>query len=194
MRVVEVDGRTAWKIISSIMGRGHGFWALEASRTPRGHSLVAYVDGVPAGATVYYTIDSPPVRVAVIYYVAVAPWARGRGLGKILVASAEELASRGWRGPVVYTATIAWRNAASVRMFESLGYRVVPFEEVASEDYSLAELLKAATCGYEDYYVALKSEGGVAERLLEHVDWASVDEAYEEVCLKPWLKIQKARI
>ncbi len=193
VRVIESTPREASRIVSSVMGSWHGYWAEAAASTRLGAALVALVAGRPAGAVVYYRIPSHGFEAVVIYYVAVLPWARRRGLGRLLVASAEEHAAITGRAERrVYMATIREGNVASASMFESLDYRVEPVEALAEErGWETARLVEAATCGYEDYYVAARAEPpGDPFSLL----WAAEDSVWsvhEEVCVRPWLRLRR---
>jgi ribosomal-protein-alanine N-acetyltransferase len=81
--------------------------------------LVAERDGEIAGAAiVFFHADH---RVARLYSIAVAPAARGVGLGEALLAAAEREARK--RGRDRFRLEVRTDNAAARRLYERRGYR-----------------------------------------------------------------------
>ena len=177
------DWRLASHIVSSVMGEYHGYYAGWAAEHCGG-GLVALAEGRPAGSVVYYTVETPHARIGVVYYVAVLPRYRGLGLGRILVASAEEV----MRGSDVYVATTSESNVASRRLFHSMGYRV---ESWISLERRLGpaprEVLEMAACAYEDDVVMYKEVAPGALSRIGAGDLRAARNAWDGVCLKPYL-------
>lgn len=136
--VSEEDPPLASHIVSRVMGVGHGYWA--GVGEARGTGLVAWSNGVPLGAAVYY---EPVPGLAIVYYVAVVPAARGAGLGRILVSSVEEHS-----GAEAFLATIGAGNKASLRMFQALGYETGRIRG----DPQARGIIRAACADDDEYY------------------------------------------
>lgn len=81
--------------------------------------IVAERDRVIVGAAVVFFHASH--RIARLYSIAVAPEARGLGLGESLLASAEQLARR--RGSRAMRLEVRTDNAPAQRLYERRGYR-----------------------------------------------------------------------
>lgn len=89
-------------------------------------------------------------KIGVIFYIGILPEYRGKGLGKTLVTRAEEyFKDKG--ATLVIASTRSW-NIPAVKMFKSLGYKVMKKEKVKA---SIIELLDA----YEDDLVVCKEIG-----------------------------------
>jgi GNAT superfamily N-acetyltransferase len=188
VRVVS-NGRLASRIVSSVMGEYHGYYAGWAARTC-GEGLVAMVNDEPAGAAVYYRVEGNGRSIGVIYYVAVLRDYRRMGLGRILVASAEEAL-----GDVdVYVATTSESNVASRRLFSSMGYRVESWEAFeARTSPATAEALYLAACAYEDDIVMYKEAWRGALKGLGAAMLRAAQEAWDELCLKPYVLRRASR-
>ncbi len=181
-------------IISSIieeeMGWLHSYYAVESVRRGLSKTLVAFIDNVPVGVGVYYVINGGFVRVCVHYYIVVRREYRGRGLGKILVTSIEEI-NRRVHG---FIATTTYENLISRKLFSSLGYSEYTWdyvEEVLGYK-ALREILRA-TCGFEDDLIMVKS-GNLSPlellRLLSN-ERDVIRFLWENICWKPWLKLNR---
>ena len=81
--------------------------------------LVAERDGAIVGAAVVFFHASH--RIARLYSIAVAPEARGAGIGEELLAAAEREARR--RGRTRFRLEVRTDNAAARRLYERRGYR-----------------------------------------------------------------------
>ena len=86
---------------------------------PEGDVLVAERGGAIAGAAVVFF--HPRHRIARLYSIAVAPEARGAGIGEKLLAAAERNARR--RGRERFRLEVRTENAAARRLYERRGYR-----------------------------------------------------------------------
>lgn len=86
---------------------------------PRADVLVAQRAGVLVGAAVVFSHASH--GIARLYSIAVAPQARGSGVGQALLAAAER-ASRA-RGRARFRLEVRTDNAAARRLYERRGYR-----------------------------------------------------------------------
>jgi ribosomal-protein-alanine N-acetyltransferase len=82
--------------------------------------------GLLGSALVFFREHSPQAR---LYSLATAAAARGRGIGKALLAAAE--ASARERGCTRFRLEVRRDNAAAVRLYETQGYRRI----AALEDY-----------------------------------------------------------
>lgn len=81
--------------------------------------LVADRDGAAVGAAVVFFHAAH--RIARLYSIAVAPEARGSGLGDALLESAERIARR--RGSASMRLEVRADNAVAQRLYERRGYR-----------------------------------------------------------------------
>ncbi|MEB3816538.1 MAG: GNAT family N-acetyltransferase [Desulfurococcales archaeon] len=180
---VRSNKRLASAIISSVMGEYHGYYAGWAAREC-GDGIVAFVDGKPAGAAVYYEARGSRASIGVVYYVAVLPAYRGMGLGKVLVLSAEEL----MRDVDVYLATTTEDNVASHKLFSSLGYQVLSWEALEQRvGHRVAEAFYLASCAYEDEVAMYKgSRPGWLDRLRGE-PLERMHDVWNRVCLRPYL-------
>ncbi len=82
--------------------------------------IVAVRDGVLAGVAVVFFHEAH--RIARLYSIAVAPEARGAGIGEALLAAAERGARA--RGRDRFRLEVRIDNAAARRLYERRGYRV----------------------------------------------------------------------
>lgn len=87
---------------------------------PGAEVLVAERDGAIAGAAVVFFHASH--GIARLYSIAVAPEARGAGVGEALLAAAERAARA--RGREKFRLEVRTDNAAARRLYERRGYRV----------------------------------------------------------------------
>ena len=85
--------------------------------------LVAEQDGRPAGYLVGRWYDGAPA-IGYVYFVAVDPGSRGRGIGRGLVA--ESMRRFAARGATRVFAAIPDDNEASLGLFRSLGFEAAP--------------------------------------------------------------------
>ncbi len=161
--VVEAEGRLR-RFVVELARRSFG--ELDAEWVARGlewdrrwaRTLVLLVDGKPVGFNQVYAWPCCGVTLGVHHYAAVVPEARGRGYGKLLIASGEEVLEE--MGADVFAATLSSRNRASRSMLEALGYHVLGWSEVGEATCeSIVEELLYVTGGYGDDLVALKTAG-----------------------------------
>ncbi|MEB3807194.1 MAG: GNAT family N-acetyltransferase [Desulfurococcales archaeon] len=179
--------RVLEELLTESMGEWHSYYAVEAIRGGIAEYLLAYINGMPRGGVVYYSI---PFRgggdITIIYYVVVSPQARGHDIGRILVLSVEEVT-----GSKAYLATIGEGNVASKRMFESIGYRVYTYDSVEeSHGYVVARKIARASCGYEDSMVAVKP-GETGLGLIADLDEDAVERVFQAICYRPWKKLRR---
>ncbi len=186
MRVVEAGpdaARLVRSMVSSAMGRLHGYYASTVVENGSARVLVAYDgSGKARGVEVFYNASIDGMKACIHYYVVVARGWRGMGIGKVLVLSAEELCRAD-----VYLATTTWENMASRRMFQSLCYEEHAWDEI-EEAYgwdAVSELVKL-TCGYEDDLVLVKP-GKNMEELLKALERRGAPKGvWNRVCYEPW--------
>lgn len=176
-------------VIRASMGRWHHHFA-RSVKDYGGVVLDLIFRGKTVGQSVVYAVDLGYSVLGVIYYIAILPGYRGRGLGKILLASAEEVLSDMKSEHLL--ATISGDNEASLKLFGEMGYQLYSWDQISNRcGKGVAEVIRMITCGYEDDVVALKSalgdpvfpkicdiNGGVAKR------W------WRSACLKPWLDLR----
>lgn len=111
---------------------------------PRAAVLVARGAGgrLLGAATVFFRADSPAGR---LYSIAVAPAARGRGLGAALLQAAEH-AARG-RGATALRLEVSVRNKSALALYRKSGYgilgRVPQYYEDGSDAWRLEKPLPA---------------------------------------------------
>jgi len=187
IRVFE-DSSLALRILSEWLPAYQQVYA-RAALENGGVGLVLEYNGLPVGSAIGYPAGSRGGRVAlgVIYYVYVRPRSRGRGLGKVLVASLEELLSD--MGASLYVASTREDNWSSQRMFESLGYKVFKWWELEEEVGSEAlEALEAAACMYEDEIVMIKPYD---RRVISKLRRSDYEELWYKTCYKPWLDMRR---
>ncbi|MEM0472445.1 MAG: hypothetical protein DJ555_03810 [Desulfurococcaceae archaeon] len=183
------DDFSTLPVIEISMGRWHSYFARAVKRLG-GVTIDLYRSGELVGQSVVYRLDLGSRVLGVIYYIAILPRYRGRGYGRVLLASAEEVLSM--RGVDYFVATISGDNSPSIALFQSMGYSVYSWGEVSKVcGYRAMETLRMETCGYEDDLVAIKRDSGRAS--LEEVCSADGKKArkwWKEACLKPWLIIR----
>ncbi len=189
MLVVKEDKSKAAKVIGDVMGERDSYYALEALNTVEGSvGLVLEHDGRVVGAVAAYPArgEGEAPLLGVIYYVAVYPKYWGRGYGKILVASAEEILEDSVDVDL-FVSTIDSSNERSISLFKSLDYRVYGLEEASSKwGWSPVLGLLHAACSYEEDLIALK---GIS---IDEKIGAITEDSYREVwwhaCYKPWIR------
>jgi ribosomal protein S18 acetylase RimI-like enzyme len=97
---------------------------------PGAEVLVAVRNGDIAGAAIVFFHKSH--RIARLYSIAVAPEARGAGIGEALLAAAERGARA--RGREWFRLEVRTDNAAARRLYERRGYRVFGTKAAYYED------------------------------------------------------------
>lgn len=188
--VIDSDFSTL-PIIEVSMGRWHSYFA-RAVRRFGGFAVDLYRFGELVGQSVLYRLDLGSVVMGVIYYIAVLPSYRGRGYGRVLLASAEEALSMGGVG--YFAATISGDNEPSINLFRSMGYEIYSWGDVTRIcGHRAMEILRMGTCGYEDDLIAIKRDSGAVS--LEDICSADGKKArrwWRETCLKPWLSLRRS--
>ncbi len=171
------------------MGRWHSHFA-RAARKLGGVTIDLYRSGELVGQSVVYRLDLGSRVLGVIYYIAILPRYRGRGYGRVLLASAEEVLSMD--GADYFVATISGDNSPSIGLFQSMGYNIYSWREVSKIcGYRAMETLRMETCGYEDDLIAIKSDSGEASlKEICNADGKKARRWWREACLKPWLTIK----
>jgi len=159
VRVVEADSRLR-RFVVRLARRLFGeeaYWVEAGFRwEPRWvRTLVLLVDDKPAGFNQVYVWPCCGLMLGVHHYIGVEPGLQGRGYGKVLLASGEEVLVE--MGAEVFAATLRAGNVRSRRMLESMGYRVYSWEELERLlGDEVVDELGYATGGYTDDLVALK--------------------------------------
>lgn len=167
------DGDEALRIIAeNYHGARYAAAALEAGVA---RPLVAYLDGRPVGAEIYYRVRLPQ-QACVHYYVAVRRAYRRMGVATALVLEAERRC-----GAQLYLATALEDNQAALGLFSSLGYTAVRWGDLPR---SVRGPLLKATCGYDDDVLLVKG------RLSYVQETEEVRRFWREACLKPFLSLR----
>lgn len=98
---------------------------------PHGDFLVAYLDGVPVACGGWRSHGGDGV-VAEIKRMYTAPAARGRGIGRLLLAAVEDSARRYGRRRIILETGL--RQPEAISLYESAGYqRIVDFGHYRDE-------------------------------------------------------------
>jgi hypothetical protein len=122
----------------------------------------------------------------------VLPRYRGRGIGRAIVASIEQLLS--FEGTEVFIATTRVDNVASRDMLSSLGYIEV-FIDNLSDD--LREIVTMMTCGYEDDLLYVKLEKISLEEFFSIISRGNTVEVIENlwrnICYSPWARLRRRK-
>jgi ribosomal protein S18 acetylase RimI-like enzyme len=110
---------------------------------PRAEILVVHGrPGLLAAATVFFRADSPAAR---LYSIAVAPEARGRGLGAALLQAVEHAARD--RGAAALRLEVSVRNKTALALYRKSGYgilgRAPQYYEDGSDAWRLEKPLPA---------------------------------------------------
>ncbi|MEM4788383.1 MAG: GNAT family N-acetyltransferase [Ignisphaera sp.] len=173
-------------VLEKTMSWFHSYYALSCIDLGLCRAVIAYDNGV-SGVGVFYAI--PRLSIGVIYYVAVLPRSRGRGIGKAIVASIEELLS--YDNVEVFVATTRSNNLASRSMLRDLGYIEVVLGELDNE---IEELITMMTCGYEDdvLYIKLSSVNlrEFFSALLRPNSINIIEDTWRKICYNPWIKLR----
>ncbi len=187
VRVVE-DLVAAVEVIGEVFGWRDAYYAREAAHAASGVGLVALADGERAGAVVAYAAPGP-LSLGIVYYIAVRPRWRGRGLGRVLLASAEEALE--WLGAEAFLATASAGNEASATLFSGMGYTVKAIWEAAGEiGWEAVDALLHAACSYEDDLVMVKPW---EPRRLSRLSPEHYRDTWWRACYTPWLKLYRRR-
>jgi len=114
---------------------GANFFRLDAEEVAegRGAFLIAYADGQPVGCGAVRRIDADEAEIKRMY---VAPQARGRGVGKRIVAELEAVARQlGVRRLVLETGP---RQPDAIAVYERAGFVEIPlFGEYVGSNFSV---------------------------------------------------------
>ena len=170
LMVVDAEGRLrdfvvdlAYRLFGS-----EGYWVevgLDWSKR-WARTLVLLEDGEPVGFTQVYVWPCCGTMLGVHHYIGVVESKQGRGYGKLLLASGEEVLED--MGARVFAATLSSSNMRSRRMLESMGYTILAWieaERLLGEE--CVEELEYVTGGYTDDLVALKAAGCPPRDILE---------------------------
>ncbi len=149
-----------------------------------GLGIVMRVNGVDAGSAIGYVVEGSTLTLGVIYYVYVRGSYRGLGLGKVLVASMEEILAD--RGSKIYLASTTSDNVRSQRLFKSMGYKILEWSVARYElGYDVLEAIEAAACMYDDDVVMVKPYNRSILSKLRKADYRSL---WYKICYRPWLE------
>jgi len=183
---------TDLSLIERYMGFYHKFFA--SSLDPSySYVLDLYIDNFLAGQAIIYYIRGGLRGVGVVYYVVVDERFRGRGLGKILVSSAEQIFEDLNLDFSIATASID--NVVSHRMFKSLSYDEEDLERISRIcSHQIQEMILKLSCGYEDdllFYKDLRRpayENNIKSlcKTINQLDKDVVERHWLRSCYRPW--------
>ncbi|MEM1623382.1 MAG: GNAT family N-acetyltransferase [Sulfolobales archaeon] len=195
LRVVEVDSLdhlaalSIAKLIEEEMGGWQSHYAMACFKQGYCRGLVVLSDAL-LGASLFYSLDlEPRYRMGVIYYVVVKREYRGRGIGLVLVSSAEYLLET--EGSDIVVATTRADNYRSRRLFGSLGYEEVPLHSI---EESYGDLFTKLTCSYEDDVALVKSIRVSFAELIKAFRFRHnkdrIERLWYSLCYRPWRELR----
>jgi len=187
-RVSVVEGRSLAEcidVVSRALNPWNAYYAKSAVESGVASFATLLIDGVPRGCSVFYTLDTDPI-VGVVYYIAIDPPLWGRGLGKVLLASTEELLEL--RGSRLFVATTREDNVASRALFSSMNYAEKRLDELYAESPRAAENLVRALCSFEDDVVMYRGAG--LKTLLKAFERCGrvCRDVWYRICYIPWAR------
>lgn len=195
MKIVECN-RNCSKIVSEILEKTmswfHSYYAASCIEINVCRAVVAY-DRDLVGVGVFYKI--PKIEVGVIYYVGVLPGFRGRGIGKAIVSSIEEILSD--EGVELFIATTRRDNVASRSMLKDLGYIEVFINELSEE---IEEVITMMTCGYDDDILYIKLElknldvNDFLKIIMKQDSVNIIERLWRTVCYSPWVRLRRRKV
>jgi len=196
--VVEVDSSepSVASSIAELIEEGMGSWqthyAMACFKQGYCRGLVVLSDA-PLGASLFYSLSlEPRYKMGVIYYVVVKREHRGRGIGLILVSSAEHVLEA--EGSDIVVATTRADNYRSRRLFSSLGYEEVPLHSI-EENYG--GLFTKLTCSYEDDVALVKSIRISFAKLIEAFSYRHnkdrIERLWYSLCYRPWRELRSRK-
>ncbi len=181
------------KVLEDAMGWWHSYYAKACLDAGVCKCVSLEVDEIRTGVGLYYTLATYP-PLGVIYYIAIVPKYRGRSLGRVLIASIEQLLED--EGAQIYLATTTLDNEIALQLFTSMGYTVLKWREIWEwMGYDLYDLLVRATCGYEDDVVMLKclscrSIDAVLKKLINRHSMRAAENVWYRICYEPWRRMR----
>lgn len=193
MKVIEHDRNYSSKLVKDFIEKSmswfHSYYATSCIESGVCRALIAYDSGV-VGVGVFYVVHE--IYVGVIYYIAVSPRHRGRGVGKIVLASIEEILDS--ENTKIFIATTKRENIASRKMLIDLGYEEIGMEKISKD---LEEVITMMTCSYEDDLLYVKQNGIDVQKFLTILTKANATRAIEDIwrkiCYAPWVRLRRAR-
>jgi len=176
-------------VIEKSMGWFHAYYASACIDIGRCGGVIA-LDRDVVGVGVFYKVDLKPYAIGVIYYVAVDERYRGKGIGKMIVASIEELLNSDSLG--YYVASTRSSNIGSRRMLQDLGYIEVYLDDLDSDLY---EAILQAVCAYEDDILSIKPVKNSIEYLYKMLrdenNLKIVRDIWRVQCYGLWRKLRR---
>ncbi|MEM0361109.1 MAG: GNAT family N-acetyltransferase [Sulfolobales archaeon] len=177
------------EVIGDVMEHYHTCYVNSCMTLGICSGLIAYLNDDIAGVGVYYKVGTSPLRVGVIYYIAVRVGYRGLGIGKSLIASVEELMLL--NDVDVYLATTRSGNKAVRKILSELGYSEVRLDLLGR----LSEIVKKLTCGYDDDLLYVKFKDMPQELMTPHVlafladphNLELINRLWRSICYDVWL-------
>ncbi len=176
-------------VIGGVMERYHIPYISSCINQRVCRGLIAYLNNDVAGVGVYYSVNSSPKNVGVIYYVAVKVNYRGLGVGKSLIASMEELLQLS--NTHIYLATTRYDNKVVRGILSKLGYSEMELKSLGQ----LSEVVRKLTCGYDDDLLYIKFQNAIPEIIksseLEFLTIPSnlnlINKLWRSICYDVWL-------
>ena len=177
----------ALKIIGERLGEYHAYYAEVAATSPYGSWLCLELQGSVIGSSIVYVLPTDPT-VGVVYYIALSKGFESKGLGKVLLASSEEILEM--RGCKAFIASTTLDNIKSISLFKSMGYAAITIDEIYDAmDHRDVDLLLRALCSYEDDVVFIK--GMDLDAIIDVIEKSSkrVAKLWRKICYEPWRRL-----
>jgi GNAT superfamily N-acetyltransferase len=183
----------AEELIEKSLSWFHAYYAYTCIKIGKCKAVICRDRDIVKGVGVFYIADTKPISIGIIYYVAVEQRFRGQGIGKIIVASIEELMDI--YGVKLYIATTRLDNIPSRKMLEDLDYREILLESINGK---LRDAIEKLTCAYEDDVLYVKSSKNKQNFSIEtilgnKINYRIINDIWNILCYRPWIKIRQRR-
>ncbi|MEM0260985.1 MAG: GNAT family N-acetyltransferase [Sulfolobales archaeon] len=188
---------TRLALLREHMGFWHYFFASAVEKIGGGIvDLILSSERRLVGQGVFYKIATPEIILGVIYYLVIGREFRGKGFGRILLATLEEILS--WEDAEIFIASTTLDNEASRRLFRSLDYKEFSWKDLykllGSEE---TEILRKALCSYEDDLIMIRFEKRDIKDLKkalnkENTSRKTIERIWREICYTPWLRLRRS--
>ncbi len=179
------------ELIEKSLSWFHAYYAYTCIKIGKCKAVVCGDGDIVKGVGVFYIVDTKPISIGIIYYVAVEQRFRGQGIGKIIVASIEELMDI--YGAKLYIATTRLDNIPSRRMLEDLNYKEIILDSINEK---LRDAIEKLTCAYEDDVLYVKSSKNYQSFSIEtilsnKINYRIINDIWNILCYRPWIKLRQ---
>ncbi len=174
------------ELIRETLGDWHAYYAEASVKSGIARGLQVKTDKKTIGGIIYYKVGGSFGSILIIYYIATTRESRRRGVASLLLREIEKREK-----PTVLLATISPGNKPSISFFKGNGFEVLSYDEIKKKyGKEILYRITRLTCGYEDEYAAIKPPK-TSWKLIELINWSSINEIFEEICYKPWKRIHQ---